>query len=375
MLELVDLLGVGGLAGAAGAWAWTRWQLRGPDLSAYDQPVGERFGQGPPSAEHQAVVASLGGVQSALKGVPRREHIPRLRRYMDEVFPEADPAVRLVPVQAGGVPGEWVLAPGAQADRRLLYLHGGAFATGSARSHRRITTALSRLTGASVLAIDYRLMPEHPRRAGIEDCRSAWRWLIDQGPDGPAPARTLWVAGDSAGGNLTLALIAWLRDAGAHEPGLRQADGAVAFSPATDSTLGSPSLRAHRHSDPMLGPLIGPLLKVPRPVMLWSSWLLTRIPPRHADISPVHGDLSRLPPVLVQASEHEMLRDDARRYVNRARAAGSPVQLQTWDHMVHVWQIFHPELPEGRHALAQAAAFLRATLPEQPAGAAKPAAA
>lgn len=361
MMELVDLLTLGGAAGAAGAaasWAVARWHLRGPDLSAFDAPVGERFAQGPPSEAHRAVVDSLGGVREALHGVPRRQHIPALRRYLDEAFQDDDPEVRILQVQADGVPAEWVLASGARPARRLLYLHGGAFATGSPRSHRRLTRVLSRLTGAAVLSIDYRLMPEHPRRAGIEDCRRAWRWLLDHGPEGPGPAETLWVAGDSAGGNLTLSLLAWVRDGGGRQP-----DGAVVFSPATDSTLGSPSLRRHLGSDPMLGPLIGPMLRVPRPLLLWSSWLLTRINPRHPDISPVHGDLSRLPPVLVQASEAEMLRDDARRYVNRARAAGSPVQLQTWDHMVHVWQIFHPELPEGREALEQAAAFLRATLP------------
>ena len=357
-VDLNEPMGLAGLAGVAAVWAWSRWLLRGPDLSRFDQPVGERFGQGPPSAGHQAVVASLGAVRAALRQVPRRQHIPALRRYLDEVFPEAAADMRIVPVHADGVPAEWVLSPDAQSGRRLLYLHGGAFATGSPRSHRRLTTALSRLTGAAVLAIDYRLMPEHPRRAGILDCRQAWRWMIDRGPGGPAPAETLWVAGDSAGGNLALSLLAWVRDQGGRQP-----DGAVVFSPATDATLGSPSLRAHRHTDPMLGPLIGPMLRVPRPVLLWAGWLYTRIRPRHPDVSPVHGDLARLPPVLVQASEHEMLRDDARRYVNRARAAGSPVHLQTWDHMVHVWQIFQAELPEARDALERAAAFLRATLP------------
>jgi acetyl esterase/lipase len=164
------------------------------------------------------------------------------------------------------------------------------------------------------------------------------------------------VAGDSAGGNLTLSLIAWVRDAG-----LRAPDAAVALSPATDATLASPSLRAHVASDPMLGPLFGWLARIPRALLLWAGWWQTRINPRDPVVSPVYGDLSRLPPVLVQASEAEMLRDDARRYVNRAVAAGSPVQLQTWDHMVHVWQIFHPELTEGREAIEEIRKFLATT--------------
>ena len=137
-----------------------------------------------------------------------------------------------------------------------------------------------------------------------------WR----NGPDGAAPAQAVFVAGDSAGGNLTLSLIAWVRDTG-----LRAPDAAVALSPLTDATLASPSMRANVHSDAMLGPLFGKLARVPRWLMLWVGWLQTRINPSDPVISPVRGDLSRLPPVLVQASEVEMLLDDARRYVNQAR--------------------------------------------------------
>jgi epsilon-lactone hydrolase len=196
-------------------------------------------------------------------------------------------------------------------------------------------------------------MPEHPRCAGIEDCRRAYRWLLANGPGGTAAASKVWIAGDSAGGNLALSLIAWVRDSG-----LRAPDAAVAFSPTTDATLASPSLRARAKTDAMLGPVLAPLLWVPRSALLWATWLYTRINPRDPVVSPVYGDLSRLPPVLVQVSSAEMLHDDARRYVNRAVAAGSPVQLQTWAHMVHVWQIFHPELPEGRAALEEVGRFL-----------------
>lgn len=338
-------------------WAVARWHLRGPDLAAFDRPVVQAFLHGSaPSVEHQAVVASLGQVGRVLQGVPRRQHVAVLRRYLDELFPVSDARFTFTPVNAGGVNAEWVQAPGADGTRRLLYIHGGAFTMGSPRSHRRLTTRFAEITGGAVLAIDYRLMPEHRRGAGIEDCRSAYRWLLENGPHGASPATKVWIAGDSAGGNLTLALVAWVRDAG-----LRAPDAAVALSPATDSTLASPSLRANIPSDPMLGPLFGRLAKVPNALLLWASWLQTRINPRDPVVSPVYADLSRLPPVLVQASEAEMLRDDARRYVNRAVAAGSPVQLQTWAHMVHVWQIYHPELPEGRDALDEIRKFLAAT--------------
>ena len=329
--------------------------LRGPDLRAFDAATGERHGVGqPPSAEHQAVVASLGGISQALKGVPRRQHLAWLRRYMDTAFPVDDPALRILPVDAGGVPAEWVLAPKADPRRRLLYIHGGAWTMGSPTSHRRLTAKFSEVANAAVLAIDYRLMPEHPRRAGIDDCRTAWRWLLDHGPEGATPASALFVAGDSAGGNLTLSLIAWVRD-----QGLRAPDAAVALSPATDGTLGSPSLKANIPTDPMLGPLFKGLARVPRTLMLWGGWAQTRIRPCDPSVSPVFGDLAGLPPVLVQASEAEMLFDDCRRYVNKAAAAGSPVVLQSWSHMVHVWQLFHPELPEAQSAFDEIGRFLR----------------
>jgi len=277
---------------------------------------------------------------------------------MDELFADRVLDVRLLVVNCGGVPGEWVLAPGADPQRRLLYIHGGAFMLGSPRSHRTLTSQLSTLTGGAVLAVDYRLMPEHPRRAGIDDCRMAYCWMLEHGPDGAAPASAVFVAGDSAGGNLTLSLINWVRD-----QGLRAPDAAVALSPLTDATLSSPSLRANLHSDPMLGPLFGPMARVPQALLLWFGWLQTRIRPNDPVISPLRADLSRLPPVLLQASEVEMLFDDSQRYVNRAQAAGSPVRLQRWNHMVHVWQIFNPELPEAREALNQIGRFLEEAAP------------
>jgi epsilon-lactone hydrolase len=335
-------------------WALARWWLCGPDLKAFDQPADTQFLQGTaPSAEHLQVVASLGQVRQLLHGVPRRQRLALLRRHLDSVFSVHSPGTTFEPADADGVAAEWVAAPGADTSRRLLYIHGGGFIVGSPQSHRRLTTRLAELTGGVVLAIHYRLMPEHRRGAGIEDCRRAYCWLLAHGPGAASSAHKVWVAGDSAGGNLTLSLIAWVRDSG-----LRAPDAAVAFSPTTDATLASPSLRSHAKTDAMLGPVLAPWLWLPRSAVLWATWLFTRINPRDPVVSPVYGDLSRLPPVLVQVSSAEMLHDDARRYVNRAVAAGSPAQLQTWAHMVHVWQIFHPELPEGRAALEEAARFL-----------------
>jgi acetyl esterase/lipase len=350
MIEFLVLLMIAALA----FWAVGFFYLRGRDLSAFDQPTGQRFSTSDTlNAEHRAVNAVLHKLADSLKATPHRRRLPLLREVMDTLFAGRQFAATFTPVDAGGVAAEWVMAPNADRGKRMLYIHGGAFMMGSPLSHRTLTSRFAEITGGAVLVIDYRLMPEHPRMAGIEDCRSAYRWLLEHGPEGVAPASKIFVAGDSAGGNLTLSLIAWVRD-----QGLRAPDAAVALSPFTDATLGSPSLRGHLATDPMLGPLFRHLLNVPRTLLLWLGWWQTRLRPCDPVISPVYGDLSRLPPVLVHSSEVEMLFDDSRRYVNRAVAAGSPVRLQYWNHMVHVWQIFHPELTEARDAFEEIRKFL-----------------
>ena len=357
MLEfaVVVVLVVGGL------WAVARFHLRGADMSAFDTDVGERCGPAEaPSAQLQPVLQSLTAMMVPIKTLPLRQRNSALRVVLDRMFEERELDARFVPVDAGGVRAQWVLAPGADPDRRLLYIHGGAFTLGSPKSHRTVTSQMSAVSGGAVLAIDYRLMPEHPRQAGIDDCRTAYRWLLDHGPHGAAGADAVFVAGDSAGGNLTLSLLNWLRDAGQRAP-----DAAVALSPLTDATMGSPSMRRNIATDPMLGPAFGPMARLPQWVLLWMGWLQTRIRPSDPRVSPLRADLSRLPPVLVQASECEMLFDDSRRYVNRARSAGSPVRLQVWAHMVHVWQLFNPELPEAREAFAEVGKFLDAAAPRR----------
>ncbi len=354
------------LAALAVVWVCVAYYLRGADLSAFDgdkHPAAaahwQRFSASPENHDEQrAVLTSLQGINTVLRGTPRRKHLGLLRAYMDNLSADRELNAEFRSVDAGGVAAEWVLAPGADSARRTLYIHGGAWIMGSPRSHRVITAKFSEITGGAVLAIDYRLMPEHTRKDGIADCRNAYRWMLDHGPDGAVPAQVLFVAGDSAGGNLTLALIAWIRD-----QGLRQVNAAVALSPATDGTMGSPSLRANLHSDAMLGPLFGHLIRVPRSVLLWGGWLRTRIRPSHPDVSPVFGDLSGLPPVLIHASAAEMLLDDSVRYLNKARAAGSPVTLQTWGQMVHVWHIFYPAITQAREGFDEIAKFLAAAAP------------
>ena len=326
--------------------------LRGENLSyldTHDYPLPE----GEPSDEHHQVVASLTDMISVIKTGPRRGRLRSLRAYLDGMSDGKVFESRFLPVDTESVKGEWVLAPGASSSRRILYIHGGAWVAGSPKSHRTVTSRLSRVANAAVFSLNYRLMPENRRRDGIDDCRNAYRWILSNGPEGVEDIDFVVVAGDSAGGNLALSLIAWVRD-----QRLRDPDAALAFSPAVDSAMMSPSLSINVASDPMLGPQLGFLTRVPKIVLWWLSWAASRIRPGDAIVSPLRGDLSGLPPVLIQVSEAEMLFDDTRRYVAKAQAAGSPVEMQHWPFMVHVWQIFTPELPEAGAAYDNITEFL-----------------
>jgi acetyl esterase/lipase len=338
----------------------TWWFTFGENLAVYDHPVdpaaSESFG-GPqgPSPEHRSAEDEVRAAGGKVRGMPRRQMLQFMRDFMEQVPAGRAFDCEFRPVRATGVTGEWVLAPGADPDRRVLYIHGGAFIAGSPNSHRTITSRFSAVARAAVFAVDYRLMPEHRRQDGITDCQAAYRWILEHGPDGRGGPRRLYLGGDSAGGNLSLVLSAWARD-----EGLRRPDGVVALSPLTDCSYSGPSIRGNVVTDAMLGPLFGRLLKVPRPVLAWLFALENRFRPVDPQVSPLFGDLSNLPPTLVQVSEAEMLLDDARRYVNKARAAGSPARLQSWPGLLHVWQIMTPEVPEAVEAFERIGDFVRA---------------
>ncbi len=339
------------------AWAVARFYLAGEDLSRFDGAGAAAIGSGAdgqrePSVEHHDAIALLASM-SAQSGTGNR--LQQMRAGMDAMGEAADlSGITITPVDVDGVPGEWVQADNADPSRRLLYLHGGAFTAGSPKSHRPITSKYARMAGVSVLAVDYRLVPENKRIDCLTDCQTAYRWILENGPDGPGSPSVLFVSGDSAGGNLTLAVIAWARDVG-----LRAADGAIALSPATDAAFASPSLISNIATDHMLGPMFGRITKLPKTAIAWIGWLSNRMHPCDPRISPLRGDLSNLPPTLVHASEAEMLLDDARRYVNKATAAGSEATLETWHHMLHVWHIFEPSLPEAQEAFEHIHRFMQ----------------
>jgi epsilon-lactone hydrolase len=255
-------------------------------------------------------------------------------------FATPPPDTRVDPVSVDGIPAEWVCAPGADQDRVLLYLHGGGYVIGSIHTHKGLIARLSAAAGCRALALDYRLAPEHRYPAAVEDAVKAYRWLLAQGF---APQR-IAIAGDSAGGGLTLATLVALRDAGDPLPAA-----AAPISPWTDLEGTGPSMKTHVDKDPMVEP--GGLLGMAR-------LYLGDADPRQPTASPLHADLTGLPPLLIQVGELETLLDDATRIAESARAKGVEVSLEIWPEMVHVWHLFAPMVPEGREAIARIGAFL-----------------
>lgn len=304
-----------------------------------------------PNPAHDKVLERIKDMGRASKGLKGKARLIALRNHLDSLGEDIEIEAEIR--HCDHPRGEWVIAPGADTRRRVLYIHGGAWAAGSPRSHRAITDRFSRLANAAVFAVDYRLMPEHRFMDGIRDCRQAYTWLLAHGPDGEEKADFMVVAGDSAGGSHTLSLIAWIRDSGIRKP-----DAAVAFSPSTDLTLTSPSIRSNIRTDPLLGPVFGGLSKVPLPVLWWGTLAAFRISPTNPVASPLRGNLNDLPPTLIHASTTEMLLDNSTRYAAKAKAEGSQVELHTWENMVHVWHIFTPLLPEAEEAFEDIRAFL-----------------
>jgi phosphinothricin tripeptide acetyl hydrolase len=247
-------------------------------------------------------------------------------------------------VSAPAAPAEWLRPPGAVAGRVVLYLHGGGYVIGSPRSHRHLAAAIARAAGTPALLPDYRLAPEHPFPAALEDAVAAYEWLLARGI---APERIV-VAGDSAGGGLTVATLLALRDRGLPTPG-----GGVCISPWVDLTCSGGSYATKAAADPI--------------VLRQSVAMMAQAYAGTGDfkaplVSPLFADLRRLPPLLVQVGSDEVLLDDARGLAERARAAGVDVRFEEWPAMVHVWPWFLGMLDEAERAVGVIGEFVRARL-------------
>lgn len=243
-------------------------------------------------------------------------------------------------VDAGGVDAEWVRVPKSDKTKVLMYLHGGAYFFGSPDTHRNLVWRLASKAKCRVLCVNYRLAPEHPYPAAVEDAYSVYNWLLAQGFDPGSIA----IAGDSAGGGLTFATLTKLRDEGVPLPSC-----AVGLSPWTDLAVTGPSMRTNARRDPMFDPGA-----VPRAVDLY----LQGADPYDPYASPLYADPTGFPPTLIQVGSTEILLDDSRRMAHNFREAGVDVNLRVYQGVPHVWQVMTPIIPEARMAVKEIGGFL-----------------
>jgi phosphinothricin tripeptide acetyl hydrolase len=258
----------------------------------------------------------------------------------EHAFP-ISPDVGVERVRAPEAPAEWVRPPGA-GRAVVLYLHGGGYVIGSPRSHRHVAAAIATAAHATALLLDYRRAPEHPFPAAVLDAVAAYRWLLE---GVGISAASVVIAGDSAGGGLTLATLIALRDAGVPLPAA-----GVCISPWTDLTCSLPSHATKAAVDPIVDTTM---------VRSMAKAYLGTADPRTPLASPLHADLHGLPPLLIHVGSDEVLLDDAAVLADRARAAGGDVKLEVWDTMIHVWHWFLPMLDEAQSAVDAIGAFVR----------------
>ncbi len=248
------------------------------------------------------------------------------------------------PADADGVPAEWSDPPGAAADRAILYLHGGGYVIGSISSHRHLVAALARAAGARALSLNYRLAPEHPFPAAVEDALTGYRFLL---ASGFSPAK-IAVAGDSAGGGLTVASLVAIREAGLPQPAC-----GFCISPWVDLEGLGVSMTSKAAADPMVQHEgLGGMAQA----------YLAGASPRTPLAAPLHADLRGIAPLLIHVGSAETLLDDSTRLAAAAAAADVEVRLESWPGMIHVWHFFHTMLGEGRDGIEVAGGYIRARM-------------
>ncbi len=285
----------------------------------------------------------MAAVRALLSSKPRPTTLAERRARLDEVA-GADPVASDIAFESltlGGVPVERSLAPGSDPTRLLIFFHGGGYCSGSIRSHRGMVAEAGRTAGLATLAVGYRLAPEHPFPAALEDALMVWDALMAKGADPAAIA----VGGDSAGGGLTLALMISLKRRGQSLPAC-----GWLISPWVDLAMTGASLATKAAVDPLISEAY--LKELARQYLAGAD-------PANPLISPLHADLSGLPPLLIQVGSAETLLDDATRIADRAGAADVAVILEVWPHMIHAWPLWAAHLKSGRRALAHAGAFIR----------------
>jgi monoterpene epsilon-lactone hydrolase len=274
---------------------------------------------------------------------PRASEIAQMRLDSDargKAF-GLPPDVTVKPVDANGVRAEWTSTPDADPSSAILYLHGGGYVICSLESHRHLAAEVGRASGTRTLAIDYRLAPEHPFPAPIEDTVAAYRYLLDSGLQ---PNR-IALAGDSAGGGLVVGSLLAIREAGLPLPAC-----AWCISPWVDMEALGQSFTDRAAADPTVQKAT---------IQMMAQWYLGGANPRHPHAAPIYGDLRGLPPLLIQVGASETLLDDSIALARKAGTADVIVDLQIWPEMIHIWHIYFPMLSAGRRAIAAGGSFVR----------------
>jgi len=278
-----------------------------------------------------------------------------IEKVMEEINIKAEiinllNGVKIRSLMVDHIPCEWITDDNSDTDTRLLYIHGGGFTAGSLDTHRHLCAQIATAGKCAVLSFEYRLAPENPFPAALDDCMHIYSWMRENGPGGESKARHTFIAGDSAGGNLTIATLLKLKQLGKDQP-----TAAIALSAALDQTCSLDSWRTRAQIDPMLGP---------RSEMMVAdagknSVYLDGRDPKDPMVSPLFGDLGELPPILLQVGDAECMRNDSVEFCRKAKASGVDVQLEVWPEMIHAWQIFAPFLPEGVKAIERIGGFIR----------------
>jgi epsilon-lactone hydrolase len=290
--------------------------------------------------------AEIGELRAKLASRPRSDDYRQRRKDIDArglaYGLAADVGVE--PVTANGVKAEWTATPKDARDAALLYLHGGGYVIGSLDSHRHLAAEAGRAAGIAALALDYRLAPEHPFPAAVDDALASFRFLLGRGI---SPGRVA-LAGDSAGGGLVVAAMLAIREAGLPQPGC-----GWCISPWVDMEAIGETMTSKAAADPT----------VQRAGLLdMAKMYLSGADPRSPLAAPIYGDLSGLAPLMIQVGACETLLDDALRLAKIGGAADVRVDLQIWPEMIHVWHLFHPELKAGRQAIEAGGAYVRAMI-------------
>ena len=323
-------------------WAVTRFVLSGSDHSQFDSDLNKNyiqvFSDDPEdkvaNGEFMQTISNARVKARATRSVPKA--FAMVRDFADNLSNDIDSDCDFTSVEFEGVKAEWAVAPGADTNRRVLFHHGGAFLLGSPKGHRWFAHQLSHIANAAVLSVDYRMLPRHSRGQGIKDAQAGYRHILENSPTDQSPASFLLLAGDSAGGNLTMMLSSW-----SAEESLRRPEGVIGFSPSLDMTGQSPTLKSNLKTDPILGEGLGLLASVPYMFTAWLQLFVLRMNPADRSASPLFYELKDLPKTLIHASSTEMLLGESVRYTNKAQANGSDVSLQVWENQLHDWHLFN----------------------------------